>query len=343
MGEADPRAAAIVADASWLAHRYDAVGDRVHFVRAPREVHRAATFLTDEFLSSSGDPVPLSRRTAIAALRGAAPIHFIFHSAYCCSTLLARAFDIEGVSMGLKEPVILNDVSGWKRRGGEPPKVAEALDSALSLLARPFAPGEATVVKPSNVVNAFAPVLLAMRPAARALLLHAPLQVYLGSVARKGMWGRLWVRELFSKLAKDGLIDFGFSAEEYLGQTDLQIAAVGWLAQHRLFARLCESHPGRVRTLDSERLVAEPAETMRRLSDLFGLGLDDSRIEAVAGGDAFSRHSKGGERFGREQRRAEQQDGAVVHAEEIDKVTQWAEAVAASASLPLALPAPLLG
>lgn len=343
MSEADPRTAAIVADPSWLAHRYDAVGDRVHFVRAPREVHRAATFLTDEYLASAGEPVVLSRRAAVAALPGAAPIHFIFHSAYCCSTLLARALDIEGVSMGLKEPVILNDISGWKRRGGEPPRVAEALDSALSLLARPFAPGEAVVVKPSNVVNAFAPVLLAMRPAARALLLHAPLDVYLGSVARKGMWGRLWVRELFSKFAKDGLVDFGFSAEEYLRQTDLQIAAVGWLTQHRLFARLCESQPDRVRTLDSERLVAEPAETLRRLSDLFGLDLDDRTVERTAAGDAFTRHSKGGDRFGRDQRLAEQQDGAAVHAEEIDKVAQWAEAVASSAGLALVLPAPLIG
>ncbi len=343
MADADPRTAAIVADASWLAHRYDAVGDRVHFVQVPRELHRDATFLTDEFLPAAGQPSVVSRRAAIAALRGTAPVHFIFHSAYCCSTLLARAFDIEGVSMGLKEPVILNDISGWKRRGGEPPRIAEALDSALSLLARPFAPGEATVVKPSNVVNAFAPVLLAMRPAAGALLLHAPLDIYLGSVARKGMWGRLWVRELFGKLAKDGLVDFGFSAEEYLGQTDLQIAAMGWLAQHRLFARLCDTHPGRVRTLDSERLVAEPAETLRRLSGLFGLDLDDEAVERIVAGDAFTRHSKGGERFGGEQRRAEQRDGAAVHAEEIDKVAQWAGTVAASVGLPLALPAPLLG
>jgi hypothetical protein len=343
MAEADPKAASIVADPSWLAHRYDATGDRVHFVRASRDAHRAATFLTDEYLPSASEPVVLSRRAALAALKGAAPVHFIFHSAYCCSTLLARALDIEGVATGLKEPVILNDISGWKRRGGEPPRVAEALDSALSLLARPFAAGEATVVKPSNVVNAFAPVLLAMRPAARALLLHAPLEIYLGSVARKGMWGRLWVRELFSKLARDGLIDFGFSGEEYLRQTDLQIAAIGWLAQHRLFTRLCESHSGRVRTLDSERLVAEPAETMRRLSDLFGLGLDGAAIGRAVAGDAFTRHSKGGDRFGRDQRRAEQRDGAAVHAEEIDKVTQWAETVAASAGLPLVLPAPLLG
>src|SRR5687767_9874339 len=151
MASADPRAAAIVHDPFWLAHRFDAVGDKVHFVRAPREAHRAATFLTDEYLGATADPAIVARPAAVASIREAAPIHFIFHSAYCCSTLLARALDIEGVSMGLKEPVILNDISGWKRRGGEPARVAEALDSAMALLARPFAPGEAIVVKASNV------------------------------------------------------------------------------------------------------------------------------------------------------------------------------------------------
>jgi hypothetical protein len=342
MADADPRAAAIVRDPAWLAHRYDPVGDRVHFVRAPRDVHRAATFLTDEHLAEAGSPAVVARASAVAAMGAAAPIHFIFHSAYCCSTLLARAFDIEGVAMGLKEPVILNDLAGWKRRGGEPARIAEALDSALTLLARPFAPGEATIVKPSNVVNGFAPAMLAMRPGARALLLHAPLRVYLGSVARKGMWGRLWVRELFGKLAKDGLVDFGFSGEDYLQQTDLQIAAIGWLAQQRLFAGLCGAQVGRVRTLDSETLVARPAAVLRGLSNLFALNVEEAKVErAVA--DAFTRHSKGGERFGREQREAEQRDGAALHGEEIDKVGQWAEAVAASAGVSLTLPAPLLG
>lgn len=343
MGEADPRIAAIVADASWLAHRYDTVGDRVHFVHVPREMHRAATFLTDEYLSGHERPTVVARADAVAAASQGAPLHFVFHSAYCCSTLLARALDMEGVSMGLKEPVILNDIAGWTRRGGEPPQIARALDSAMTLLARPFATGEAIVVKPSNLVNPFAQVMLAMRPGARALLLHAPLRIYLGSIARKGMWGRLWVRELFVKIGQLGLLDYSFSSEETLRQTDLQIAAIGWLGQHRLFAGLAEHFgPERVRTLDSETLVARPEETLIRISELFGLGLDRAAAAAVAAGDAFTRHSKEGASFGREDRHADQRDAAAVHSEEIEKVANWAEAVAASAGQPSALPAPLL-
>ncbi|HET9428705.1 MAG TPA: hypothetical protein VFO69_10135 [Allosphingosinicella sp.] len=339
MAETDRQTSKIVSDPSWLAHRYDSTRDAVHFIRASRQEHRAATFLTDEFLPGHARPIGLDRSDSVAASEPGTALHFIFHSAYCCSTLLARALDVEGVAFALKEPVILNDISGWRRRGGAPADLARSLDSALTLLARPFAANEAVIIKPSNLVNPFIPVMLRMRPNARAILLHAPLRAYLGSIARKGMWGRLWVRELFVKIADGGLLDYGFSSEEVFRQTDLQIAAIGWLGQHRLFAALAQRHPDRVRTLDSERFMADVEQTLARLGHFFDLDIDAS---AVAAGEAFKRHSKGGAEFSAEERRADQRDAAMVHAEEIDKVATWAEAVAASAGQPLRLPLSLL-
>ena len=332
-------AESIVREPAWLAHRFDSAKDQVHFIEVSRSEHRSATFLTDEYLPSHSRPVGLPREEAAGAVANQSPLHFIFHSAYCCSTLLARALDVEGTALALKEPVILNDISGWRRRGGEPPRVARALDSALTLLNRPFAAGETVIIKPSNVINPLIEVMLAMRPSARALLLHAPLRVYLGSIARKGMWGRLWVRDLFVKLGQAGLLNYGFSNEEILRQTDLQIAAIGWLGQQRLFADLAARYPDRVRTLDSELFLGSTAETLARLGRFFDLDLDGAELAA---GDAFRRHSKDGATFSAEERRAEQREGDVVHAEEIDKVTVWAEAVASRFGQSLELPQPLL-
>lgn len=332
-----------VADAEWLAHRYDPGHDAIHFTHVPRAVHRAATFLTDDYLPPRAAPLVIRREEALAAAPPPAPIHFIFHSAYCCSTLLARAFDLPGRAMGLKEPPILNDLVGWRRRGAAPAAVARVLDAALALLARPFGPGEAVVVKPSNVANGFADVMLAMRPDASALLLHAPLPVFLGSVARKGMEGRLWVRTLLVGLVKDGLIDLGLTPEDLLGQTDLQVAAVGWLAQHALFARLIERHgPDRVRVLDSEALMAGPAAALTALAAHFRIDLDEATLAAALAGPAFNSHSKTGARFAAGDRLDEQRGGAALHAEEIERVLVWADAVAKTAGVPMRLAAPLL-
>lgn len=343
MAQRGADAGAISRDPDWLAHRYDARSDRIHYVHAPRTLQREATFLTDAFLPDHGRPHITARSSALAANAHPGPVHFIFHSAYCCSTLLARAFDIEGVSFGLKEPQILNDIAGWRRRGGAPGDVARVLDSVLTLLAKPFRPGEAIIIKPSNVINALAPAIMATRPQSRALLLHAPLPLFLASIPEKGMWGRLWVRELFIKLAKDGVTDYGFTADEILQQTDLQIAAIGWLAQHRLFAALAQRFgPGRVRTLDSEELVADPLACMTRLNALFDLKMNADMLEAVAAGPAFTRHSKTGVAFGGSERRGAHRDRFAAHAEEVEKVAEWARTVAAAAGQPMVLPAPLL-
>jgi hypothetical protein len=332
----------IASDPLWLPHRYDPASDAVHFRRTLRSEHGKATFLTDEYLGEA-KPTIVPRAKALSQLAGqagqTAPLRFILHSAFCCSTLLARAFEAPGLAMGLKEPVILNDLIGWQLRGGDGRQIAAALNDSLTLLSRPFAAGEAVVIKPSNVCNAMAPLMLQLRPEARALLLYAPLPVFLGSVARKAMDGRLWVRELLVKQLKQGLHQFGFGGEDYLGQTDLQIAAMGWLAQHALFARMAAQFGDRVATLDSELLLAQPRPAMAALGDLFGIALDS---DAIVAGPIFGRHSKFGQAFTTEDRAAERAAEAA-HADEIGKVTIWAEAVAKAAGVPMRLPRPLLG
>lgn len=332
-----------VLDAGWLAHRYDPTGDAVHFLPVPRETHRQATFLTDEYLPAGLAPLVLRRGDAIASAIAPAPLHFIFHSAFCCSTLLARAFDVPGAAMGLKEPVIFNDLIGWRRRGDQGPDMASVLDDMLRLVARPFAPGEAVVVKPSTIANALAPAILTLRPSSNALLLHAPLRTFLTSVAKKEIEGRLWVRTLLTGMLDDGMARFGFSTRELLGFTDLQVAAVGWLGQHALFGDLVARFgPQRVRTFDSATLMEQPRAAIAAVAALFGVTLDDAALDAIVAGPAFTRHSKFGNRFDAGSRASEHRTAADHHAREIDIVMTWAERTAEALGLSMTPPAPLL-
>ena len=333
----------IAPDPDWLAHRYDPSQDTIHFLPVPRDMHRKATFITDEYLPSGLEQVVLRRADAIAAAPSPAPVHFVFHAAFCCSTLLARAFDRPGWAMGLKEPVILNDIIGWRRRGGQGPDMAKVLDDTLTLLCRPFGAGEAVIVKPSNAVHGLAPAMLALRPEARAVLLHAPLRTYLASIAKKNMDGRLWVRTLLLGLIDDKLIDLGFSSRDYLGLSDLQVAAVGWLAQQMLFAALIARFGAdRIKTLDSETLTGDPAGVMRRLSTLYRLPLDDAGLHEIVAGPAFTRHSKLDAAFDIVARGVEHREANEVHSDEIDKVATWTEVVAKTFGVAIDAPPTLM-
>lgn len=332
-----PTEAQIPRDPLWLAHRYVESKDVIQFRHVTRDEHRAATFVIDQYLPAEAQRVEISRREALAAAAPPGPVHFVFHSAFCCSTLLARVFDREGLAMGLKEPAILNDIVGWRRRGAAGRDVAEVMDGALTLLARPFTPGEAVIVKPSNIVNGLIRMIMALRPGAKALLLYAPLPVFLTSVAKKGLEGRLWVRELFIGQRVDGMVQrLGFTDEEFFGQTDLQIAAAGWLAQQALFADLAQILGDRVRTLDSETLLDAPEKAVGELAELFGLRVAEDELGALVAA-SFGKDSKTGKAFGRADRQAEYAGAAAAHRDELEKVTRWAEVVAERAGIPLRL------
>lgn len=328
-------------DGRWLAHRYVEGEDRLRFRWFPRERHRAITFLSEEEVGS-GPQAEMPRGKFLAAVvTEPRPVPaMILHSAFCCSTLLLRSLDLPGTASAYSEPMILNDVAGLALRRGDPRQVAAAMDAALHALARPLGPGERTVVKPSNVVNALAPLMLALRPDARLLLLHARLETFVASIARKEIEGRLWVRELCWKLHRLGLLTrFGLGEEELFRLTDLQVAALSWLAQQGLFADLATRHPLSVRTLESGLLMARPAEALEALGEHFTLTLDAA---AIAAGPAFTAHSKDGRPFDAAARAEEEARGAKLHAREMDAVLRWAERMAEHGGIHLTLPAPLL-
>lgn len=329
----------------WLAHRYDRTSERFLFRHVPAAMHSQGPFLTDELIGNQ-PATWVERQTLEQPVRQlSGPVHFIFHSAFCGSTLLARGLEHPGVAMSLSEPVLLNDIVGIRRRSEmSGPEIARLADDALHLLARRWPGAQAVVIKPSNIVNGLIPAILGLRPEARAICLHAPLRQFLSSVARKGLWCRLWVRELLEGLLREGAVQLGFDDGDYFRLTDLQVAAVGWLAQHAMFHRFsAQFGHSRVATLESDLLTGQTSEVVVASARLFDLPVNAALAAQMAGGPAFSRHSKSGKRFSTAERAAERQAAEAAHGDEIDKVEQWALAVADRAGIAMRLPHPLIG
>ena len=333
-------AADIVADPEWLAHRYDEQADAFQYRHVSRARHAEVGFATDDYLGKEPNPIAVRREEAAGLLGEQGPIHFIFHSAYCASTMLVRALDVPGSAMGISEPVILNDMVGWRGRGAEVQKQARVMDEALGQLSRPWAQGEAVIVKPSNVFNGLAMGALGLRPKAKALLLHAPLEEFLLSIARKGMWCRLWARELLEILLGQGMIDLGFEPRDFLRQTDLQVAGVGWLAQQMQFHRIAKHFgPDRVGSLDSETLTADPPTSVAKVAAHFGLNKQNP--DDYADHPAIGRNSKSGAGFERGERQLDQARAREVYGDEIGKVAEWIRVVGERRGVSLELPFPL--
>ena len=110
---------------------------------------------------------------------------------------------------------------------------------------------------------------------------------------RKGLPCRLWVRELMEGYLKAGIVaPLGITPEDVFRQSDLQVAATGWLAQHRLFAALAgRIGPARLRTFTSEQLTGDSARVITAAAAHYGLALGPAAIARLADVPAFTRDS----------------------------------------------------
>ena len=330
-----------VQDPTWVPHAYDARRDTLVFAHLPRETQRQIVFLDPRFVSRDNQsaPAPLSALAADAVRQQAGPLHFIFHTGFCCSTLLARALDIPGVSMGVKEPSILASFAEYWSSGRRTVGALEALSVTLNLLSRPLARGEVQVVKPSTVANHIIPQLLHVRPDAKAIVLYSSLDSFLRAIVRRGLDGRVFARELFHQFAPVIPLEQGFDAEDPLLLTDLQIAAQAWLMQASFMDAVAKRFgTSRVRVLNADTLLANPKGALCATGAFFNLALTPEIAQSVVKGPIFQEHAKEfGRPFNADAQRAQHIETGALHGEELMRTKDWARALARRCNAPLDL------
>lgn len=341
-------AAIVVADPHWLLESYDHATGALRFIRAAREDFVAAPFLAPGYWETSGFEQKLVSERALAALLPqSAPrpqLNFIWHTAFCCSTVIANALDSAGKNLSLKEPGIVLSLADARRQNVVGSAVGFRFpEIVFRLLARPMAPGEQVTIKPTNFAN------YAMRDAAgltegKHLLLYSDCRSFLISVLKKGEYGRRTVRELYAKILRDGNAEARWPQDKMFAMSDMQVAAVAWHMQiaefHRSWPMLAND---RGASLDCDAFLVKPVETLMALDEFFGLGLGRAHFEAVMASPAANRHSKdGGVRFGAEDRQREHREFAARFGTEIDETVRWSYQACPSTPRDCPVPAPLV-
>ena len=293
-------------------------------------------FATDDYLGKEEKPVVIRREEAAALLDGQAPIHFVFHSAFCASTMLVRAIDLPGSAMGISEPVILNDMAGWRRRGADVRRHATVMNDVLGQLSRPWGQGEAVVVKPSNVFNGLAMGALALRPEARALIFtprsanffcRSPGRECGAGFGRANCWKACSWRAWST---------WDSSRETIFGRpTFRRPRSAGWPST-------CSSigSPGRSarphRDARQRNANRDPAASIAKVAARFGLRDHDAGTYAAH--PAIARNSKSGAAFERGERQMDQARARETFGDEIEKVAEWIRVVGERQGISLELP-----
>lgn len=315
---------------------FSPAGDSLVFVRAAKDFRDANPFLNGEAFDKL-DRVALPFRPVVDAARSleTVPTHFIFHTAFCGSTLLAKALEATGSTAALKEPAVLLNLYFRVMRGEAAER--ERLDLVLTLLARPFAGARSMIVKAPCMVGPIIPHIMGLRPRARAVLLRSDMRSFILAVAKRGIRGRSWGRQIFADSRRAIPLEFGYDANEALQHTDLQIAGLAGLMRRWLFDRtVAELGPSRVRQIRADQLYADPVSIVQEIAIFFGLDSDRDTIRQIAEGPIFQLHSKeAGRIFNNRERERETAELNAVHQDEVDTVMRWLTAVVEQRGLPL--------
>jgi hypothetical protein len=272
-------------------------------------------------------------------------LNFIWHTAFCCSTLIARALDCEGRNLSLKEPGILLTLAEAKRQnaiGSGKPFSYRFAETVFRLLYRPFHDGEKVTIKPPNFANH------ALREAiqltqGRHLFLFSDCRSFLVSVAKKRDYGRTFARDLFARIVGDGGNEQqAWPLTEAFRLTDLRAAAIAWHMQIAEFQRnWALLAPGRAASLDCDAFLDAPEETLGRIDDFLELGLGREHLATV--GETLSRHSKSATTvFSNDTRRAEHARIAAEMGDDLDRIVAWSYQVCRNTPRGAPLAAPLV-
>ena len=322
-------ASLIVQDPEWLPHTFDPSGSQLMFVRVTREQHRSLPFLDDHRLDDrfSRTIVPTDAVADALSATDSGQVRFVFHTAFCCSTLLANALDASGMAVGLKEPAIFMNLLHRLQQGHDDSGNGR-LDLVLRLLGRRFAGAEVTVAKPACFATPLLPKIMKAVPDARAILLHSDLRTFLLAIAKRGIRGRSWGRRVYCNCLRHIPMKLGIEGAAALELTDLQVAGLGWLMRRHFIHRMAAQFgAGRMLELDAESFLHDPRSVLREASSFFGLFVDDHEITRIASGPVFGRHSKEGKPFGALQRESGLQELRGAHGEEVEIVADWVERI----------------
>lgn len=292
-------------------YAWDFSRDSARFLHLGRTTLLNSSFLDERIATDSRQTWSVSLKELLEAPdHDARPARgFIFHTAFCCSTLFARSLDLPGRTLVLREPTSLLQLADLKRGLTSSPRTeATLLTLTLDLLARPFAPGEHVIIKPTNLASNLAEDILALHPGNRAVVLYDELEPFLLSVLKRPRESARGIEQFLSRLVAD--LPRGRPSTPATTPRSLPArAALAWALQieglrHLLAGSLAE----RARVLGAGQLLAAPAATLATAAGWLGVPLEASETDAITRGPLWARHAKHPGRAYSPSRRREEQE-----------------------------------
>ena len=265
----------------------------LHFVRMSRESYRNSVFL-DVRTQHLGDPIQKVNLDDVLSARAGsvakpARVHYILNTAFCCSTLLARYFELFPDCFVLKEPSLLTQLATVQP--GSVSRWEDVFDVCVKLLARTYLKSERPVIKVHEACNVLGHRLL-QDLEITITFLSTPLRRFLLSILKEE-FRRGWVRRQVNEMSQREEFAELFADLDVAALSDAQAACCMWVANRLISQRLSSSDScNRVLVVDGDDVADHPLQTLTQIARAGGFTVSEPQLEAIVSHPSLSRYSK---------------------------------------------------
>lgn len=311
-----------LAEARWFPYDLDVTARRFGMLRVRDDV-LSSTFLDNRIEASLDGLVPISVREVEGLDVGPLRSGWLFHTSFCCSTLLARALHVPPQQVCLKEPLVLRRLGDARFAGSD---VSNLVQPTVKLLMRSWQAGGAVVVKPTHAALNIAIDLLEATPSARAVVLTSTLEDFLVSNIKKKPETQSKIPQLAERALRASAFHLRLPHAAFSPPDLLAAAALQWAAQRELVQDMLDkAGVERARRLDQNDLLADVPGITVQMANWLGLPASDEDLERHAV-ETVRRNAKAPEvEYGPARRAEEGRLVTTMFGSEIRNALRWAE------------------
>lgn len=308
--------------AEWYLHRVNPDTRQGSFVRMNRCDYRSSVFLDERICRPGTPPLVSSMPPVTTGIRPAPlPAYYIFHSAFCASTLLTRALEADPQTLVLREPLALLQLAETHRLHGKRwhgNKLSQLVRLSAATLSRGFPEQRRVIIKPSNLVTGLANDLMAPSRC-HGLLMYQDLSDFLISCAKKDRVTQNRLLQLPQRLTGCfGVKPLNQPIQKEIGTNLFKAAAMAWLIQMRYSHSLLNSRIGpRLKSLSVSQFLNAPRLSCSAVTQHFSM-------PPITRFDWLKVHAKQPQApYSATRRNAEHSNLKVRYSKELDHAMNW--------------------
>lgn len=312
-------------------HKIDISQNAYQMVAVNREDFTDTTFLySGQFPKVGASLISQSFQETVQSFASDTNVaSYIFHTAFCCSTLLAKALDNPGKTLALKEPEVIVDLAHIRRQSsGDMDNWGRLAELTFKLMDTSFAKGEKNIIKPTNLANNILEALLLSPIKRPVFIIYSDLKSFLISLLKKKEEGRVFGRKLFNILSLDfPELRTEIGERMLFTMTDLQIGALAWHMQMNYLLKMMALPRGQnIKTLHCDDFLNNISHNLLNVSQYLECPLSPEEVSQRINSDIFKKNSKFGNQDFQENARAQENKAIQSDYDDIlDKIIEWSQ------------------